>query len=412
MTVLELISASLRKLGVLGAGETCPPGDSADALVALNNLIDQLLTIERLGIYTTTRTTWTITSGQRDYTIGVAAANQLVNGDCEVGFYTPSGGSQTIPLGWSASFAAGTTGTIVQGATIHGGTASVGLAVAGAGEVVIAQRVPATVSQGRSVSYWCARNVAADDRAYVYNPTTAKYLQSNGTWSASANPFLSANGAQQPAFAQGIGTFTTESASVTELELRLSIYSTGGGNKTLFFDDMSFGPTYSINIARPPLPEAIRVGYIDTSQTNPIEIPLNLLTEDGWANVMMKDFESNFPQQVYYNPTYPNGMLSLRPTPTSSTLTGVIYVPTPVGQFTTINETVSLPPGYLRMLIANLALEMAPDYDKSPHPALIEQARDSKAAVKRANRRLTDMSFDAGALIGNGGGWFNIWTGQ
>jgi hypothetical protein len=68
MTTSELIAASLKRLGVLAAGETPSANDQADALLRLNDLIDALAT-EQLSMYTITRTTWTLTTAA-SYSVG------------------------------------------------------------------------------------------------------------------------------------------------------------------------------------------------------------------------------------------------------------------------------------------------------------------------------------------------------
>lgn len=69
MTALELIGASMKRIGVLDANETPTGQEANDGLERLNSLIDGWGT-ERLTMYTSLRTTWTIVSGQAAYTVG------------------------------------------------------------------------------------------------------------------------------------------------------------------------------------------------------------------------------------------------------------------------------------------------------------------------------------------------------
>jgi hypothetical protein len=69
MTTSELITASLQRLGVIDADETPTGTEMNDALDRLNDLIDAWGT-ERLSMYTSSRTTWPITSGTAAYAIG------------------------------------------------------------------------------------------------------------------------------------------------------------------------------------------------------------------------------------------------------------------------------------------------------------------------------------------------------
>ena len=69
MTVQQLISRSLQRLGVLGKGQTASAADAQFALDSLNNLI-QGWSLDRLLTFTITRTTWTLVSGTASYTVG------------------------------------------------------------------------------------------------------------------------------------------------------------------------------------------------------------------------------------------------------------------------------------------------------------------------------------------------------
>lgn len=69
-TVQTIALAALKEIGVIAQGETMPDADFDDCLAAFNRLVDQWAA-ERLAIYTTTRTVWTITASDQDYTVGV-----------------------------------------------------------------------------------------------------------------------------------------------------------------------------------------------------------------------------------------------------------------------------------------------------------------------------------------------------
>lgn len=174
------------------------------------------------------------------------------------------------------------------------------------------------------------------------------------------------------------------------------------------------GSGQTVNMTRPASPTLINHVYFqDTSVSPTIEYTLSPLTEDAYALIPQKDLTSPFPTSWYYNPTYPNGTLIFWPVPTKTTLQGVVYAPTPVGQFTALTSTLSLPPGYRRMIEAALAIELCADFGVQPSPVLVEAAKNAKTVVERNNKRLMDMSVDAAALIQ---GWdhtyyWSIYTG-
>ncbi len=180
---------------------------------------------------------------------------------------------------------------------------------------------------------------------------------------------------------------------------RLQIYGLVRTTWTIVANTQTYtiGSGGDIAIARPMIID--HVSFQDTSPTKPLEYQLNNLTEDAWTRVPIKTLTSPFPTSWYTSRAYPLDVLTLWPVPTDSNLQGVIYVPTAVAEFSALSTTVALPPGYKRMLQKALAMEMLPSYGRQPSPLLIEQARESKAIVKRSNTRLMDMSLDLAALV-------------
>ena len=194
---------------------------------------------------------------------------------------------------------------------------------------------------------------------------------------------------------------------------RLQVYTETRTTATLTANQASFtvGTGGNINIARPVF---IRhVNFIDTSTDPDTEYQLPpLLTEDAWAAIRLKAQTATLPQVAYYNPTYPTGTLWPWPIPTSATLQWVLYHSSAIAQFAGLTTAVSLPPGYERMIVKGLALELLPSYGRQPDAMLIEQARDAKGVVKRSNKRTLDMSVEAGALVQGGRrGAFDIYQG-
>jgi hypothetical protein len=144
------------------------------------------------------------------------------------------------------------------------------------------------------------------------------------------------------------------------------------------------------------------VSIRDSVTTPPYEFSLRLLTDQDWAQLRIKTQTASQPQAAWYNRTYPLGTLELWPVPTSATLTIVIYAPEAVAEFAALSTAVSLPPGYERLIVKNLALELAPSYGAQPAPQLERQAQDALAVVLRANRVLQEQRFAPDAMIGGG----------
>jgi len=161
--------------------------------------------------------------------------------------------------------------------------------------------------------------------------------------------------------------------------------------------DYNVGSGQIVNVARPAFIDHVQ--FLDTSVTPNLEYQMSPLTEDAWSKVPQKGLTAPFPTSWYYNPTFPNGLISLWPKPTSAVLQGVMYAPAVVSSFATLQTAVSLAPGYKRMYVNNLAIELAPDYEREPGAALVKAAADTFSDVKRLNKRFMDMQVDAAALI-------------
>ena len=170
----------------------------------------------------------------------------------------------------------------------------------------------------------------------------------------------------------------------------------------------SVGAGGDINIPWPVFPQHIH--FQDTAFTPSREWPLQLLTNDAWANVTIKSLTSTtYPVWAYYNATYPLGTIQLWPIPQKTGLELVFYAPQQVSEFADLNSAISLPPGWRRFLTKNLALELCPSYERPASEELKDAARESKAVVKRSNIQQQDMKMDAGALCQGSGAANGYW---
>jgi hypothetical protein len=160
--------------------------------------------------------------------------------------------------------------------------------------------------------------------------------------------------------------------------------------------DYTVGTGGAVAVARPVYID--HVNLVDTGTDPDLETPLGSFTDDAWAGLAQKALTAARPSATYYNPTFPLGTLSLWPVPTDSSLQGALYAPQAVAEFASLDTVISLPPGYRRMLVTNLAVELAPSFERPASQDLLKHAAESKGVVKRANKRLSDLSIDPGAL--------------
>lgn len=154
--------------------------------------------------------------------------------------------------------------------------------------------------------------------------------------------------------------------------------------------------------------------FRDTSTSPVIELPLQKFTDQNWQSLTPKTLTSTYPTGAHYNPTFGAnalGTVDFWPVPTSSTLTGVLYTAGPaVTEFSTLDATVSLPPGYRKYLQYQLALDLAPAFGGQVGPEIARMAQDAERKIKRVNLRMSDLHVDRGALPQRRYGW-SIYSG-
>lgn len=197
---------------------------------------------------------------------------------------------------------------------------------------------------------------------------------------------------------------------------RLQIYSITRSIATIVSGTSTYtlgtgGTTFTPAMSRPATKPIVR--FQDTSQSPTLEMDLFPMTDDSYASLALKTSTSPYPQQFWLNNTYPLSTIVLWPVPTGTTLQLVVYWATAVTEFTSINDTFDLPPGYRRMVVTALALELADEYRVEPSQRLIEQAAVAMADVKNMNVRLIDVYIEPGALNQGGSvGYYNIFSDQ
>lgn len=162
----------------------------------------------------------------------------------------------------------------------------------------------------------------------------------------------------------------------------LSIYAYQDESITLVNGTNSYtlGPTGTKVTTRPI--RIIDARVVESST----EYPVELITKRRWDSIAYKATTSNIASMAYYEPSMPNGTLYVYPTPsTGNTLKIATWVQ--LSAFATLATTVTLPPGFERALAYNLAVEIAPEYEREAPPTVQRIAESSREGLRIANKR-------------------------
>jgi hypothetical protein len=164
---------------------------------------------------------------------------------------------------------------------------------------------------------------------------------------------------------------------------RLTIYSLVAEEFALVAGTQrySLGTGGTFNTSRPTGLQTVTIKPV-TSGTA-YESPVDIIGEQQWAAITQKTTQS-VPNKVYPEGTYPLEYLNFYPCPDQAH-TVVLWSAKPLTTFAAIGDTVAFPPGYLRALRYNLAIELAPEYGKPISQQVAMAATESKENIKRRN---------------------------
>lgn len=119
-----------------------------------------------------------------------------------------------------------------------------------------------------------------------------------------------------------------------------------------------------------------------------ISYPITSITKEAYAGIMLKSLQTNIPEWLFYDTGYPLGTLYLNPVP-SGAIDLRILSWLSLTQFGALTDVVSLPPGYKRAIVYNLAIEVAGQYGLNPMQSVASIAASSASKIKRLNSPLT-----------------------
>lgn len=162
-----------------------------------------------------------------------------------------------------------------------------------------------------------------------------------------------------------------------------------------------------INAARPAVINFITVKQGDSDYT------LNVWGSEVYATVENKVIQG-LPQDVYVDNGSALLTLTLSPVPYAG-LTMSVYSEKPLSTLT-LDTVLSFPPGYEKAVRYNLAVELAPEYEREASATVQRVAHESLLVIKRNNSQYAEAVSAVDAALDssftNGGpGNYNIYRG-
>lgn len=161
----------------------------------------------------------------------------------------------------------------------------------------------------------------------------------------------------------------------------------------------TLGAGGDFDVARPARIEQASV-LVQTASPD-VEIPIDMLTVEGWQNQTVKQVSSTFPLAIYPDGAFPLNTIYCWPIP-AGPCSLVLYNWAPYLSTSSLNSQVQFPPGYERAIRFNLAKEMAAEFGLEPSPTVRETALTSLDTLFNMNHTPLEMSLDD-AIVGSNG---------
>jgi hypothetical protein len=146
----------------------------------------------------------------------------------------------------------------------------------------------------------------------------------------------------------------------------------------------------------------------DDSVSPALDFPVQLLSLEEYAALSAKTTQTTYPYALYDDGGYPQRTLTLYPVPSAAKKL-VLFTLRPLTTITTLDTSISLPPGYEEALVYNGAIRLAPSYGKATPAEVAAIASESKANIKRANYKPRYLRIEG--IPADSRGTFDIMTG-
>lgn len=136
-----------------------------------------------------------------------------------------------------------------------------------------------------------------------------------------------------------------------------------------------------------------------------VDYDVSVISDEQYADITLKSV-SSIPYFLNYTASFPLGTVKIYPAP-STAYTLFLLSEKPLSTFT-LNETVTLPPGWSRFLKNQLAIEISSEYGQQIPPAAVQNAAEAKGMIKRGAAKVKSLdAFTAGNRGNIYSGWEN-----
>jgi|SRR6185503_6459291 len=150
----------------------------------------------------------------------------------------------------------------------------------------------------------------------------------------------------------------------------------------------SVGLGGDFNVMRPDRLEAAFFRQFINSTPNQVDYPLDILeSREDYNRIVLKTLPS-LPRYIFYDAAYPWGYVYPWPVPQAGVYEIHLSLKETLSQFTSLNQSIALPPEYEEALWTNLSIRLAPIYQFTVRPEVLGLAKAALATIRGANTQI------------------------
>lgn len=155
----------------------------------------------------------------------------------------------------------------------------------------------------------------------------------------------------------------------------------------------------NFNVLRPDRVEAAYFRQILTSSVpNQVDYPLELIeAREDYSRIMLKTLQT-FPQYLFYDAAFPLGSVYPWPVIPATIYELHILLKAELGQFTSLTQTINLPPEYFACILHNLTARLQIAYKIPIDPGVVALAKDALNTVRGANTQIPRLHMPQAVL--------------
>ncbi len=170
---------------------------------------------------------------------------------------------------------------------------------------------------------------------------------------------------------------------------------TGSGQRRTISDWAGDTLTATVSVDWTTTPDATSTYYIEskrphkiteafTRDSNNLDSQIEIITSEQYNQFSLKSTTGTYPDFLYYKNSYPQGVIKLLCLP-GANLTLHIESLDYLTQLPTLDSEVSFPEGYEMMIIYNVAVLWAPQFQVTPDPIILSTAKSTLADIQKSN---------------------------